>query len=280
MSANQNQNATPSAPSNNSAGATCTGPSCAGGPDNKKSACDEDGCAGGRPLDPCIPRLWTRIFNLVLAGVIAVVALYAVREFNGVPNDDEPEIKREKMRLLAATVSTCGIIAWPILWDNLIGYAVITHHPLTMFGFMWPILMNMLDLASAATSSSAVQTETAYGIADISSDSNMLVGIAFAVGSFLSSQSNAKLVNATIPLLMYALLLLIAFIVPTPSLNPNDYTGFAAGATQRTFFNYAMGLIITGISINVSGQGGRGLQRALTAICLEKESLSGKGWKD
>lgn len=227
-------------------------------------------------LDPCIPKVWLRAFNLVLVGTAIVVVSYAIKEFNDIPGDSDPEIKREKMRLIGATVSTLGILLWPVVWDSLIGYSIITHHPLTLFGFLWPMIMNMLDLSAAATSSNAVDAEQVYGIGEISQDSNTLVGIAFAIGSFLSSQTNAKLVNATIPLLMYALLLLIAFIVPTPSLDPNDYSGFAVGTIQRTFFNYAMGFVITGITINVSGQSGRGLQRALTEICLDKDSQSSK----
>lgn len=225
-------------------------------------------------LSPCIPKVWLRAFNLALLGTTIIIGIYAIREFNLIMSDSDPEIKREKMRLIGATVSTVGILLWPVVWDTLIGYSIITHHPLTLFGFLWPMVMNMLDLTAAATSSNAVDAEKVYGIGEITSDSNTLVGIAFAIGSFLSSQTNAKLVNATIPLLMYALLLLIAFIVPTPSLDPNDYTGFAVGTIQRTFFNYAMGFVITGISINVSGQSGRGLQRALTEICLEQQKSS------
>jgi hypothetical protein len=217
-----------------------------------------------------------KVFNLLLIGTTVAILIYAIQQFNSISGDSDPEVTREKMRLIGATVSATGILAWPVIFDTLIGYSVITHHPLLLFGFLWPMVMNMIDLSSASSSNSAVDSEQVYGIGEIAADSNTLVGIAFAVGSFLSSQTNSKLVNATIPLLMYALLLLIAFIVPTPSLDPNSYSGFTIGTLQRTFFNYAMGFVIMGISINVLGTNENSLQKALTQLCLEQQKTSSR----
>ncbi|AVK76880.1 hypothetical protein pmac_cds_192 [Pandoravirus macleodensis] len=233
--------------------------------------CAEDVPVTGS-LDPCVPRGWIRAFNTALIATAVGVTLYAGKSFDDITTDDDPAIRREKMRLLGAGVSTVGVLVWPVLWDALAGYAIVAHHPLTLFGFAWPILMSMLDLSYLAANKNSIQAQRVFGLGEISSDANTLVGVAFAVGSLLVSQGNTRLADATIPLLMYALLLLIAFIVPIPTLDPDDYSGFATGAIQRTFFNYAMGFVIAGISTNIAGQTGRGLQSALQRLCLQGQA--------
>lgn len=233
--------------------------------------CAEDVPVTGS-LDPCVPRGWIRAFNTALIAAAVGVTIYAGKSFDDIRGDDDPAIRREKMRLLGAGVSTVGVLLWPVLWDALAGYAIVAHHPLTLFGFAWPIIMSMLDLSYLAADKNSVQAQRVFGLGEVSSDANTLVGVAFAVGSLLVSQGNTRLADATIPLLMYALLLLIAFIVPIPTLDPDDYSGFATGAIQRTFFNYAMGFVIAGISTNIAGQTGRGLQSALQRLCLQGQA--------
>ncbi|AGO83807.1 hypothetical protein psal_cds_251 [Pandoravirus salinus] len=233
--------------------------------------CAEDVPVTGS-LDPCVPRGWIRAFNTALVAAALGVTIYAGKSFDDIRGDDDPAIRREKMRLLGAGVSTVGVLLWPVMWDALAGYAIVAHHPLTLFGFAWPIIMSMLDLSYLAADKNSVQAQRVFGLGEVSSDANTLVGVAFAVGSLLVSQGNTRLADATIPLLMYALLLLIAFIVPIPTLDPDDYSGFITGAIQRTFFNYAMGFVIAGISINISGQTGRGLQSALQRLCLQGQA--------
>lgn len=221
-------------------------------------------------LDPCLPKIWLRTFNLILVTISLLILINSIKEFRSIQGDSDPEIMREKMRLIGATTASVGIVMWPVVWDTLVGYSVLTYHPLTLFGFLWPMVMSMIDLTYISSAKNAVQAEKIFGIGELATDANTLIGVAFAVGSILSSQTNTQLANASIPLLMYSLLLLIAFIVPTPSLDPNDYSGFAVGTIQRTFFNYAMGMVITGISINVAGQSGPALQRALKQTCVQR----------
>lgn len=223
-------------------------------------------------LDPCVPRGWIRAFNTALVVAAVGVVIYAGKSFDAIPEEGDPAIRREKMRLLGSAVSTVGVLAWPVIWDALAGYAIVAHHPLTLFGFAWPIVMSMLDLSYLAANKNSTQAQRVFGLGSVSNDANTLVGVAFAVSSLLVSQGDRGLANATIPLLMYALLLLIAFIVPIPSLDPDDYSGFVTGAVQRTFFNYAMGFVIAGISTNIAGQSGRGLQTALQRLCLRSQA--------
>lgn len=219
-------------------------------------------------LDPCLPKSWVRAFDVTLVATAVALTAYSIYEFRDIRGDSNPEVMNEKMKILGSTVSLIGVLLWPVVWNYLVGYSVIVHRPLTLFGFLWPMVINILDLISINGRDSS-ETKKVFGMGSITADANTLVGVAFAIGSLLSSQSDTKLANATIPLIMYSLLLMIAFIVPTPSLDPNSYEGFTTGGIQRVFFNYAMGLVITGISINVSTGTGRGLQKVIRTICSE-----------
>jgi hypothetical protein len=229
-----------------------------------------DALASPALLDPCVPDGWFKAVRVVLISAAVIATLYAIKEFDSIVDDADPEVKREKMRIISSSVTAVGAFLWPVLWDILAGMSVVSHHPLTMFGFLWPMVVGLLDLTYVRSAKNAVQAEKVFGIGELSTDANTLVGVAFAVGSLLSSQSTA-VADATVPLLMYALLLLIAFIVPTPSLDPNDYSGFLAGTVQRMFFNYAMGFVVAGISLNISQQGNKGLQTALRKVCIERQ---------
>jgi hypothetical protein len=234
----------------------------------KKSAMSADVVIGkGEELEQCIPRVWTYFMNAVLAGVCAAIGISTMMQLGAIEDDQDPSTRREKMRLIGASVTMMGVAAWPVAWDALVGYSIMSHHPLTIFGFVWPIAISLIDLNYASSAQNAVQAEKVFGIGEISSDAATLVGVAFAIGSLLTSQGNKPLADATVPLLMYALMLLIAFIVPTPSLDPNDYPGFAVGAAQRLLFNMAMGLVITAMGVNLTAQKGSGLRSALKRIC-------------
>jgi hypothetical protein len=216
------------------------------------------------------------VLNVVLAATAVGTVAYALREFENIGEARDPELRGEKMRLIGAAVSAAAVLLWPVVWDTLVGYAVVTHHPLTLFGFLWPTVMNLLNLSHIASAQSN-RVQNVYNSGTITSNVNTLVGTAFAVGGLLFSQGDPTIAKATSPLIMYALLLLIAFIVPIPNLNPNEYLGFLAAAAQRAFFNYAMGFIICGISINISGRSGQGLAAALRRLCSEAATASASG---
>jgi len=229
-------------------------------------------CGPYAKLDACIPAVWLRAFNFTLISTAVVSVLYAIKQFSNIHEGGDPEIYREKMRVIGLAVSMAGILVWPVVFDSLVGYAIMTHQPLTVLGFTWPILMNLLDLGYIAAAQNATQVQKAFGVGEVSGDANTLVGTVFAIGSLLLSQRNSAVASATIPLLMYALLFLIAFIVPIPSLDPNQYGGFFAGVVQRTFFNYAMGFVITGLAMNLSGHSAPCLQSALQQICVRRQA--------
>lgn len=217
------------------------------------------------------------LLDAILGGVIIVIladTVWQIRELDSDASSStnngngrktiSPEVRKEQLRMLSVGITTSFSAAWPIVWQHLVGWDVLAHNPVTLFGFLWPLVMSMIDVSYTSHSSSTIDPSRFYGLnGQVTADANTLLGVSFAVGSLLISQVRSGISEATIPLLMYALLLLIAFIVPTPSLDPQGFAGFAVATTQRNFFNWAMGFVITGISVNLSEHGHKGMKRAL-----------------
>lgn len=216
--------------------------------------------------EPLLPKRY--LLDAILGGVIVVIMADTVWQIGEMNSSEKktisPEVRKEQLRMLSVGITSSFSAAWPIVWQHLVGWDVLAHNPVTLFGFLWPLVMSMIDVSYTSHSASTIDPSRFYGLnGQVTADANTLLGVSFAVGSLLISQVRSGISEATIPLLMYALLLLIAFIVPTPSLDPQGFAGFAVATVQRNFFNWAMGFVITGISVNLSEHGHKGMKRAL-----------------
>ena len=196
-----------------------------------------------------------------------MVVLEAGREFSRVRGSDDPELNDERLRIVGAAISAVGILAWPVLWDAIIGYALLTNAPFTLLGFIWPILLNGIDLALSANSRVAVSAQKIFGLSSISADTSTILSLTFSVGLLLTSLSNSKAAAASVPVLFYGLILLAAFILPVPALDPTTVGGFTVSSLQRVAINYTLGIIIGALTLNVSPQSGTSLQQAFFKIC-------------
>ena len=259
----------------------------------------------GGPLDPCIPKTWLKAFNIALVGVALWVVVHTVQTLKSMDGsgsrddnvgvysntsngsnknannagdddddddddddgEDDPELKREKLRLIGAGVATVGVLVWPLVWEGLLGFSVVPHNPIVLFAFLWPAVVGLIDVAQTASAADSVAAGRIFALQQLGSDASIILGTAFAVGSLLISQRSLGMAAAVVPILMTSLLLLIAFIVPTPPLDPGSYTGFAVGTAQRSVFNAAAGLVIAAISLNLSRHGGSTIEQGLRAMC-------------
>ena len=50
---------------------------------------------------------------------------------------------------------------------------------------------------------------------------------------------------------MYGLLLVIAFVVPTISVDPNSRTAILIRSAQKVLLSYSLGFVVTGISMDL-----------------------------
>lgn len=215
----------------------------------------------------CIPQSWLRALNTILIVLIIIVILEGAREFSRIRTSDDPEINNERLRIIGTTISTVAVLAWPIVWDTLIGYAVLTNAPITLFAFIWPLFITGTDLALSANSRVAASAQRIFGLSSINADTSTILSLTFSVGLLLTSLANSKAAAASVPVLFYGLIVLAAFIVPIPASDPTTTGGFTLSSIQRIALNYALGLIIAALTLNVSPQSGTSLQQAFFKIC-------------
>lgn len=199
------------------------------------------------------PEMWFRMINIILIVMIVLFVLdiiFELKENNKIGNLN-PSLRDEKIRLILSGIHAIGILAWPILWSTLIGYRALIQFPILLFGFTWPIIISLIDLYSMSVSGQSVKGKSLFSIGNLQADAQSLITIAFAIGTLLMTLQVGKYSQATTPLLLYALLFCIAFIIPSIAIERESDAGYVFGDMQRIAFNYAMGFVITGISFNI-----------------------------
>lgn len=220
-----------------------------------------------KSLKSCIHVTAYKALKYIVFSAIAVVILSSIYNFQKLIKDNDPAIREEKYKIIINTVGAISIMLWPVIWNATIGFNTMTYHPITIFAFFWPMVMNLLDIIFVTKSPNFENSRKVLTHKTVQDDSAALISIAFAIGTLLATQGLSRMSKATAPILMYALLLLIAFIIPTPSLDEDSYTGFAINSIQRSFFDYAIGFIIAGVSLNIFGNTKVGISSVLRDIC-------------
>ena len=181
--------------------------------------------------------LWTA---LVGVGCFTYVKMYGDRDRR--PTDDD----EENMCYLYSGVLLGGMLLWPVLFDLCIGLRDLVKRPRMMFGFFWVPLIMALDMGFVVRGST--QGELPFQHHELSQDTSTIISAAFAMGSLF--YASARNYSAT-HILMYALLLCIAFIVPTVTVPRGTKQAVLVRSVQKVALNYAIGLVICGISVDL-----------------------------
>lgn len=191
---------------------------------------------------------WFKSIKIVLLIVIAIVVFDMISQIKHIAKETNNKmVQEEKLRIIASGIQLIGILLWPIIWDVIIGYHVFFENPFVIFGFIWPMVMTLIDLSVSSKPFFRQQAQGIFGFGDIKSDTLALVTIIFAIGSLLLARPNIPVRKEHINMLFYGLLISIAFIIPVPAVNKTSSAGFGIEISQRTFFNFAMGFVITSI---------------------------------
>ncbi len=165
--------------------------------------------------------LWTA---LVGVGCFTYVKMYGDRDRR--PTDDD----EENMCYLYSGVLLGGMLLWPVLFDLCIGLRDLVKRPRMMFGFFWVPLIMALDMGFVVRGST--QGELPFQHHELSQDTSTINYSATHI-------------------LMYALLLCIAFIVPTVTVPRGTKQAVLVRSVQKVALNYAIGLVICGISVDL-----------------------------
>lgn len=214
----------------------------------------------------------------LLALVVAVIIFYIYESSSSSsqpPTSNGSELTIKKI----STINYVGLLLWPIVWDVTIGYELMYHFPFTFLGFLWPMVLIFLDIyfmdidddddnaggsKSGATTPSSGKDDAPKvdnplllihgndSHRNIQMDATAVITIAFAMGALLLSNSDPNIAAISSPMIMFALLFTIAFVIPSTDMRMEASSKKSFDAIQRIFLQYAIGFVIAGIAINLS----------------------------
>ena len=199
--------------------------------------------------------MWTGVALLIFVTYLALlsVALYVVMLNYGPDEKDKVKLKATLLTILA-----CGALLWPAVWYLSIGRIILqTSGFFVLFGAIWPQLMLTIDMLSLPHHED-IRPENLGIVGSVQDDANSLIGVAFAFAMMmLSTYASAKKeIYGSLMMVMFALIICIAFVVPQPITKKDDDSRMVGAITQRTIFAYAMGYLLTALCV-VIGVGSR-----------------------
>lgn len=182
--------------------------------------------------------------NATLSLATIGIAIFSIYKLKKDPEEYCDE-RGHRFKILNTTVSLMGLLLWPVVWDLTMGYNLLFQSPLAIAGFLWPMIINLIQMISTKARGRS-KTVGVYR------DASAIISIGFAIGTLLISQVGQNNLSSlegqkVLPALLYSLLLSIAFVVPIAHIEPNYTSSVTIKSTQRTFLNYSVGFVITGI---------------------------------
>lgn len=156
----------------------------------------------------------------------------------------------QNMRAQLLCIMSIGAACWPLLYYFAAGKAVIDkNNSYFLLGYVWPMIMIGYDMTKLGASH--ITAESNNIVESVQIDANSLIQTAFAFAMLSLGGGLVGDKKLTITLVMLSLMLCISFIVPTPAASKNSRGAVIAAATQRVLFYYAVGFIVTALSLNV-----------------------------
>jgi len=194
--------------------------------------------------------------KLVLLSVTAVLLYFSVLcavfvAFLLKTGPDETPQQRTKSAVM--TVFAVGALSWPLVWYISIGSVVLeTLSLLPLFGALWPPVMLLLDLRGSRLNS--VQAGSNNLVGHLQDDANSLIGIAFAFAMLMVATyaNQKKEMYSAMLMVLFALVICIAFVVPQPLAQEGSDAAFVWAAGQRVVFSYAMGYLLTALCLSIT----------------------------
>lgn len=160
---------------------------------------------------------------------------------------DEDQEQRTRARMLHVAVA--GALLWPFVWVAALGPRARTTAP-ALFGLLWPLAAIGMDMRGITVNEVTAQNNNV--VQGLQADSNSLIGIAFAFGTLSLSGQFTAFRRLTFTLVMFALIICIAFVIPAPvDRSKTTHYGMVTAVGQRVLFQYAAGFIITAMMLSV-----------------------------
>ena len=154
---------------------------------------------------------------------------------------------------LSNALLTLGMLLWPVLFDITVGYDSLAKRPRLLLGFAWPVAITSFSLNSVMDRRTLSAAETKGVQRALNNDAQAIISAAFAMGALLSGLKSASGTH----IIMYALILSLAFVVPSIVTSDNAMSRTMVTSGQSLALNWAIGLIMTGISSDLVPDGAR-----------------------
>jgi len=188
--------------------------------------------------------------NILLLGLSILIICITLFHSNKKLMYKNVHYQRESGALSDACVNSVFILLWPCLFGLAVGWEMIRKYPIILIGFGWTLFMILWDAMTHNENESVRHAEQKNG--NTKNNANIIVGAAWAVGSLLmvvSKQSKQTPQSARV--LLLSLILCVAFVIPMMiEFDLRTPLARAMRKVQRNTLHYAIGLFVSGITIN------------------------------
>ena len=198
----------------------------------------------------------------VLACLCAVAILFVVVDSMSMlklqrGRNTQKTLDNEIMRVYLSASLMVGALFWPILWNvalskgRMNGGARLFSAPKLLLGFAWPLVMLVGDLHYASKKlKDPTFFESLNRLGYLQTDANTIITAAFAIGTLLVTLKKSRKAQG-VNVVMYALLLCVAFVIPSNEAPATSRTSIIIRTCQKVCLNYAIGFIIAGILLDL-----------------------------
>ena len=163
------------------------------------------------------------------------------------------QLNDEVMRYYVNAVLALGLLLWPLIWDAAVGggLARLATQPKLFLALLWPLVMVLVDLQYVRNrSQDALFFESLHRVGYLQSDANTIITAAFAIGTLITSVHKQNK-GEGVRVVMYALLLCVAFVIPTSDVPVTSRAALIVRSGQKVCLNYAIGFVIAGIMLDL-----------------------------
>lgn len=217
--------------------------------------------------------MWAMIMVLTLVAVAVVGRGVALGR--RVQRTHGAVARRERRRIIWSTVFAAMALLWPCVYA---AGGVLEASPLVVVPLAWPVVMILSDLLQTGGEMPARET-LKERMGSVTSSGSWLVGAIWAAAMLLQvvTGRSGGHTAATGRTMLVGLLLVIAFLVPSPGSGLDADLTWATHAVQRSLLHYAVGLFL---SATLFAAANVQLQKGAADMDMVQKAVAGGGGVD
>lgn len=224
----------------------------------------------GKNIEACVCVRGMRARSLLSAcvvGAIVVAIVYVIVQRLALGRLSHIRSRTTELSNAAAAYAI-GAMVWPLVWFPLVGAVMLRAAPLTVLGLLWPPIMLSLDLLWVTRQPLEPEVRTTFAF-----DGNSISSLSFALGGILLSQVGKTFSKSAAPLLSGCIFLVIAFVLPSPSVHGRSGAGSVVLSVRKVALTFCVGLLISAVAISL--QMGMLRRGGITATHLRNDDPPG-----